>query len=67
MTPFVTMRRTVSDKHPFEAFLYHGGFFADLATRLKELAKACRAHGYFVMALERSIRFCEAVRGRLLI
>ena len=27
----------------FEAVLYHGGFFADLATRLRELAKACRA------------------------
>ena len=34
----------------FEAVLYHGGFFADLATRLRELAKACRAHGYFVVA-----------------
>ena len=29
----------------FDAVLYHGGFFADLATRLKELAKACRAQG----------------------
>jgi len=34
----------------FDAVLYHGGFFADLATRLKELAKACRAHGDFVAA-----------------
>ena len=34
----------------FDAVLYHGGFFADLATRLRELAKACRAHGYFVVA-----------------
>jgi hypothetical protein len=34
----------------FDAVLYHGGFFADLATRLKELAKACRAQGYFVLA-----------------
>ena len=34
----------------FDAVLYHGGFFADLATRLKELAKACRAHGCFVAA-----------------
>ena len=27
----------------FDAVLYHGGFFADLATRLRELAKACPA------------------------
>jgi hypothetical protein len=27
----------------FDASLYHGGFFADLATRVTELAKACRA------------------------
>jgi hypothetical protein len=32
----------------FEAVLYHGGFFADLATRLRELAKACRAPLYYV-------------------
>jgi hypothetical protein len=34
----------------FDAVLYHGGFFADLATRLRELAKACRAHGDYVAA-----------------
>jgi hypothetical protein len=34
----------------FEAVRYRGGFFADLATRLRELAKACRAHGCFVAA-----------------
>ena len=38
----------------FEAVLYHGGFFADLATRLRELAKACRAHGYYVLRRGRS-------------
>jgi hypothetical protein len=43
----------------FEAVLYHGGFFADLATRLKELAKACRAHGYFVLAPGALIRHIE--------
>jgi hypothetical protein len=43
----------------FEAVLYHGGFFADLATRLRELAKACRAHGYFVMAPGALIRHIE--------
>jgi hypothetical protein len=31
----------------FDAVLYHGRFFADLATRLKELAKACPAYRYF--------------------
>jgi hypothetical protein len=34
----------------FEAVLYHGGFFADLAMRLRELEKACRAQGCFIMA-----------------
>jgi hypothetical protein len=34
----------------FDAVLYHGGFFADLATRLRELAKACHAQIYFVAA-----------------
>jgi hypothetical protein len=43
----------------FEAVLYHGGFFADLAARLKELAKACRAHGYFVLAPGALIRHIE--------
>jgi hypothetical protein len=44
----------------FEAVLYHGGFFADLATRLRELAKACRAHGCFVAAPGALIRHIEA-------
>ena len=39
--------------------LYHGGFFADLATRLRELAKACRAQGYFVFAPGALIRHIE--------
>jgi hypothetical protein len=43
----------------FDAVLYHGGFFADLATRLRELAKACRAHGYFVVAPGALIRHIE--------
>jgi hypothetical protein len=43
----------------FDALLYHGGFFADLATRLKELAKACRAQGYFVLAPGALIRHIE--------
>ena len=34
----------------FDAVLYHGSFFADLATRLKELATACRAQGCRVIA-----------------
>jgi hypothetical protein len=34
----------------FDAVLYHGGFFADLATRLRELAKACGAPLYYVAA-----------------
>jgi hypothetical protein len=42
-----------------EAALYHGAFFADLATRLRELAKACRAHGYFVLAPGPLIRHIE--------
>ena len=43
----------------FEAVLYHGGFFADLATRLRELAKACRAQGYLVFAPGALIRHIE--------
>jgi hypothetical protein len=43
----------------FDAGLYHGGFFADLATRLRELANACRAHGYFVLAPGALIRHIE--------
>ena len=43
----------------FDAGLYHGGFFADLATRLKELAKACRAQGGCVMAPGALIRHIE--------
>jgi hypothetical protein len=34
----------------FDAVPYHGGFFAGVATRLRELAKACPAHQYFVFA-----------------
>ena len=41
----------------FDAVLYHGGFFADLATRLKELEKACR--GCCVMAPGALIRHIE--------
>jgi hypothetical protein len=44
----------------FDAVLYHGGFFADLATRLRELAKACRAHQYCVLAPGALIRHVEA-------
>jgi hypothetical protein len=43
----------------FDAALYHGGFFANLATRLRELAKACRAQGYFVAAPAALIRHIE--------
>ena len=43
----------------FEAVLYHGGFFADLATRLRELAKACRAQGCSVVAPGALIRHIE--------
>jgi hypothetical protein len=43
----------------FDAVLYHGGFFADLATRLRELAKACPAHRYFVLAPTALIRHIE--------
>jgi hypothetical protein len=43
----------------FDAVLYHGGFFADLATRLKELARACRVHGCFVLAPRALIRHIE--------
>jgi hypothetical protein len=43
----------------FDAVLYHGGFFADLATRLRELAKDCRAHWYFVLAPGALIRHIE--------
>ena len=43
----------------FDALLYHGGFFADLATRLRELAKACRAQGCRVMAPGALIRHIE--------
>jgi hypothetical protein len=45
----------------FEAVLYHGSFFADLATRLRELAKACGAQErYFVCAPWAFIRHIEA-------
>jgi hypothetical protein len=43
----------------FDAALYHGGFFADLATRLRELAKACPAQGYFVVVPSALIRHIE--------
>ncbi len=43
----------------FDAVLYHGGFFADLATRLKELAKACRAQECRVFAPGALIRHIE--------
>ena len=43
----------------FEAVFYHGGFFADLATRLKELAKACRAQEGRVFAPGALIRHIE--------
>jgi hypothetical protein len=43
----------------FDAVLYHGGFFASLAMRLKELAKACRAQGCCVMAPGALIRHIE--------
>jgi hypothetical protein len=43
----------------FDAVLYHGSFFADLATRLRELAKACRAQGCRVMAPGALIRHIE--------
>jgi hypothetical protein len=46
----------------FAAVLYHGGFFADLATRLKELAKACRAQGCCMMAPGALIRHIEPHR-----
>jgi hypothetical protein len=46
----------------FEAVLYHGGFFADLATRLRELAKACRAPLYYVAAPGALIRHIEQSR-----
>ena len=41
----------------FDAVLYHGGFFADLATRLRELAKACPAYDYFVFAPAALMRY----------
>jgi hypothetical protein len=43
----------------FEAVLYHGGFFADLATWLRELAKACRAPLYYVAVPGALIRHIE--------
>ena len=43
----------------FEAVLYHGGFFADLATRLRELPEACRAPLYYVAAPGALIRHIE--------
>jgi hypothetical protein len=47
----------------FDAVLYHGSFFADLATRLRELAKACGAQErYFVFAPRVLIRHIEAHR-----
>jgi len=47
----------------FDAGLYHGGFFADLATRLKELAKACRAQCYFVLAPRGAYPIYRAARA----
>ena len=44
----------------FDAVLYHGSFFADLATRLKELATACRAQGCRVIAPGALIRHIES-------
>jgi hypothetical protein len=44
----------------FDAILYHGSFFADLATRLRELAKGCRAPLYYVAAPGALIRHIEA-------
>ena len=44
----------------FDAVLFHGAFFADLATRLGELAKACRAQGCGVMAPGALIGHLEA-------
>jgi hypothetical protein len=43
----------------FDAALYHGGFFAGVATRLRELAKDCRAHRYFVLAPGALMRHIE--------
>ena len=43
----------------FAAVLYHGGFFADLVTRLEELAKACRAQRCSVFAPGALIRHIE--------
>jgi hypothetical protein len=43
----------------FDAGLYHGGFFADLPARLRELAKACHAQIYFVAAPGALIRHIE--------
>ena len=47
----------------FDAVLYHGGFFADLATRLRELAKACRAQGCFVFGAWGAHPTYRAARG----
>jgi hypothetical protein len=41
----------------FDAAHYHNGFFADLATRLRELAKACPAYDYFVFAPAALMRY----------
>jgi hypothetical protein len=43
----------------FDAGPYHGGFFADLAARLRLLAKACHAQMYFVLAPAALIRHIE--------
>jgi hypothetical protein len=43
----------------FDSALYHGGFFVAVATRLRELAKNCRAHWYFVLAPVGLIRHIE--------
>ena len=43
----------------FDAALYHGGFFADLAKRLKKLEKACQAQGCYVMKPGALIRHIE--------
>jgi hypothetical protein len=43
----------------FDAVLYHGGFFGNLATRLRELAKACPAYECFVLAPGALIRHIE--------
>jgi hypothetical protein len=46
----------------FDAVLYHGSFFADLATRLRELGTACGAPLYYVAAPRALIRHIEPHR-----